>query len=439
VLAPPPQPGTPGSGLLSRNTTLGFLNPIPLETTKVQFAAGGGSPDPILFDLSGPAGGKPGETLVAWVLTLPREQTFARQSGFRIVSQSRTDLVQDVDYYPDAENNPLKRNIAYNPGAGNNPDDPTAGTAARSPCTSATAECLIVKFQPPGLGANDSITFSKGIRSGGAPVTSDDLCNTKITYVFSDGYSTTSNFRPCPSAALPLISSSWRPDPTVAPHIINTNLILAQEGPPPPCTPIPGTDTTLGCLDPTVTGLSDADPRFEGGQPGQSCNNGDLNGTIQGNVTVSADQNCRFTAPCDIQGNMTINGGNVYLGCTLEGSLTENSGVLVLGPSGKVGSNVQISQASSFALGPGAAIQGNLVIQGLPAGLPQPGAVCGTKVQGNVVVKNNVSPVEIGEPPGQQNCPGNTISGSLQCTNNSALTGGSNTAQGGRQGQCAKF
>src|SRR5262249_7887106 len=117
VLAPPPQPGTPGSGLLSPKTTLGFLNAIPLETTTTQLGTGGHSPGPILFDLSGPAGGKPGETLVAWVLTLPQEQAFARNGRFHIISQSRENLVQDVDYYPGAENNPLKRNIAYNPGA----------------------------------------------------------------------------------------------------------------------------------------------------------------------------------------------------------------------------------------------------------------------------------------------------------------------------------
>jgi hypothetical protein len=80
------------------------------------------------------------------------------------------------------------------------------------------------------------------------------------------------------------------------------------------------------------------------------------------------------------------------------------------------------------------------VVQGLPAGIPQPGTVCGTKVQGNVIVNNNMSLVEIGEPTGQQNCPGNRISGSLQCTgNNPVPTGGSNTVQGGRQNQCATF
>lgn len=437
VLAPPPQPGTPGSGLLSPNTTLGFLNPIPLETTKAQLAGGGGSADPIVFDLSGPAGGKPGETLVAWVLTLPQEQTFAKHGRFQIISQSRKDLVQDVDYYPGAENNPLKRNIGYNPGANNNPDDPSVGTAARNPCTSATAECLIVKFQSPGLGANDSITFSKGILSDGAPITDDELCKAKITYVFSDGYATTSNFRPCPAASVPLISSSWRPDPTVAPQIVKTNVLLVQ-GSPPPCTPIPGTDTTLGCLDPTETGLSDADPRFEGGQPGNSCNNGEVNGKIQGDVTVSAGQNCMFTNPCEIKGNLTINGGQVYLACAVDGNITENGGLLKLDASANVGGNVQISQASAFTLAPGVLIGGNLVIRSDTG--PQLGTVCGTQVKEDLVVQNNTSSIEIGAAPMTQNCAGNTVGGNLQCTGNTGmLTGGKNVVKGTASGQCVGF
>ena len=82
--------------------TTGFLNPIPHETTKAQMGTGVSSTDPIIFDLSGPIGGRPGETLVAWILTLPQEETFARHGLFHIVSQSRKDLVQDVDNYPDA-------------------------------------------------------------------------------------------------------------------------------------------------------------------------------------------------------------------------------------------------------------------------------------------------------------------------------------------------
>jgi hypothetical protein len=219
----------------------GFLNPIPHETTKAQLGTGGSATDPVIFDLSSPTGGKLGETLAAWVLTLPPGQTFAKHSRFRVVSQSRADLVQDVTYYPDAGNNPIMKDIAYHPGADDNSANPNIGTAADSPCTSATAECLMVKFQPPGLGTHDSISFSNGIlksilfskgmfSGGGAPITNDDLCKAKITYIFSDGYATTSKLGPCPAVSLPLISSSWRPDPTVSPRIVDTPELLAQGG-----------------------------------------------------------------------------------------------------------------------------------------------------------------------------------------------------------------
>jgi cytoskeletal protein CcmA (bactofilin family) len=575
----------------------GLLNPIPHETTKAQIETDGSSSASVIFDVASPTGGRPGETLVAWILTLAEEQTFTRDIRFHIVSQSRKDLVQDLDYYLHAGPNTLMRNIAYGPGADNNAGNRGAG----SPCAAPTAECLMVRFQTPGLGAHDTIKFSRSVFAGGAPITNDELCKAKITYVFSDGYATTSNLGPCPAASLPLVASSWRPDPTVAPRIIKTNVLLAalqspgtsqaasvigsaylnnsastnaiigfSHGPPdvtfsvpsannPACTGAFAGDTlcfnsgaagngyTLGgflatggatiltgttaalaanlnntvfeftgsvtvnngqsfqaghddglqllignnlvinapgptsfattavtytgpsgtfpfdlvygecCGPPAALGislpletslpctpdntghcpplsLSDADPSEEGGQPGNSCNNGEINGTISGNVTVSAGQYCRFTNPCEIQGNLTINGGSVYLNCALDGNLTENAGTLVLGPSAHVFGNVKISLASAFTIGPSVAIDGNLTIQNLPANEPQPGSVCGTQVKGNVAVTNNQSPIEIGETSPQQNCPGNTISGNLQCTgNNPVPTSGSNMVSGHNQ------
>jgi hypothetical protein len=602
---------TGGSNLLLPNPLVGalpmksgLLNPIPHETTKAQIETDGSSSASIIFGVSGPTGGKPGETLVAWILTVPQEQTFATDSRFPIVSQSREELVQDVDYYPHAGPNSLMRNIAYYPGADDTLANPIIGTAGPSPCASATAECLVVKFQRPGLGEHDSVSFSKSIRSSsGGPITNNDLCKAKITYVFSDGYATTSDFRPCPAASLPLVASSWGPDPTVAPRIIKTNVLLAalqsagtssqaasvigsaylnnsasqnavisfSHGPPDVTFSVPspnnsactgdfagdtlcfnsvaaGNGYTLGgflitggativtgtpaalaanlnntvfeftgtvtvtngqsfqaghddglqlkigsnlvinapgptaftttavtytgpsgtfpfdlvygecCGPPAKLGVSlplesslpctldpntgqcpplsiaDADPSEEGGQPGNSCNNGEINGTIDRNVTVSAGQYCRYTNPCEIKGNLTINGGSVYLNCAVDGNLTENAGTLVLGPSAHVFGNVEISQKSAFTIGPAVTIDGNLEIQHLPNTLPQPGAVCGTRVKGNLEVQNNRSSIEIGETSPQQNCPGNTISGNLVCEgNNPVPTSGSNKVSGHNQ------
>jgi hypothetical protein len=423
-----------GSGLLFPNTTLDFLNPIPHETTQAQVETGG-SIGSIVFDLSGPTSGGPGETLVAWILTLPKEQTFAKHNQFRVISQSRRDLIQDVSYYPDADNNSLLKEIGYYPDAGDNPEK----LGARStPCATPDAECLMVKFRPPGLEAQDSISFSKSILTDSTAITNDDLCKAKITYIFSDGYATTSNFGSCPATSLPLISSSWRPDPTAAPRLIHSNVLLAQASTSLPCTP----DSTGNC--PPLT-LADANPSEEGGQPGNSCSNGAINGKIQSNVIVSTGQNCVFTNPCEIKGNLTIvDGGSAYLACTVDGNVTENGGSLKLDASAQVFGNVQIgspqpsqAQASAFTIAPGAAIGGNLVIQNDPG--KQQGTVCGVQIKGNLVAQGNLSPIKIGGIPAQ-NCAGNTIGGNLTCTNNTpAPMGGNNVVKGQAQGQCVTF
>jgi hypothetical protein len=185
---------------------------------------------------------------------------------------------------------------------------------------------------------------------------------------------------------------------------------------------------------PLVEGLADASI-FEVLQPGQSCGG---TGTINGNLIVAANQNCVFTSPCEIKGNVTINGGSFWSDCTVDGNVIDNAGKFVLTStahsSAQVLGNVSISGASAFTLGPSVAIDGNLQIQNLPANEPQPGTVCGTTVQGNVQVKNNASPIQIGETAGQTNCPGNRIGGNLVCTgNNPVPTSGMNNVSGHNQ------
>jgi hypothetical protein len=428
-----------GSGLLFTNTTFsGLVNPIPYETTKAQLGTGGSSSDRAIFDLSGPLGGKAGETLVAWVLTLPQEQTFAGHGRFDIVSQSRKDLVQSVNFYPGPGNNPLMRHIAFQPGDDNNVDNPSIGAASPSPCVSATAECLIVKFQPPGLEAHHRISFSTSVLIGDAPITNDDLCKAKITYIFSDGFVTTSNFGPCPAAKLPLVASSWHPDPHVAPQIIKSNVLLVDTLPSTgPCTP-PNPLQPDQCPDPAASAPSDSDASKEGGQL-ISCDNGKTFGTgtgsglITGSVGglhINASQICAYNN-CEIIGNMTIDGGTVVLNCQLDGNLTVNSGQITLGEGAHVLGNVQISQSAGSTVSNGfnigtnttnpVGIDGNLTVQGL-VGPPTllGGSVCHTVVKGNVTVQNNISqsPIEIGDPDPNQNCPGISVGGSLVCKNN---------------------
>jgi hypothetical protein len=470
-LSPAPQPATTaqlpvpqqaevlngGSGLLSCVTgsspnciqLTGLTSPIPYETTKAQLETRGNSSDRVIFDLSGPVDGKPGETLVAWVLSLPEGQTFAGQRGFDITSQSRKDLVEDVKYFPGAGDNPLLRKAAYDPGADNNPEYPGIGATSSSQCAATTTACLIVKFLAPGLGADDSIVFSQSILSGGAPITQDELCKAKITYMFSDGYMTTSNFGRCPPASRALVASSWRPDPFVAPHFIKSNMLLAAAPIIRPCTVDTTGDNAGLCKDPSKTPPEDQDmvAPLDGGQLSQSCDNGatysnKVSGTIKGpNVIISGGQTCNYT-DCEFLGSLTINGANATLtSCQVDGNLTINAGTLTLAPPDPpnhpqpvlVIGNVEIGTTQArlsnvFSIA-AANINGNVAVQNLPANEPSflpsnaSGLVCGSTVSGAVTVNNSASLIQIGESGQQTNCAVNTIAGGFSCKN-STVTGG---------------
>jgi hypothetical protein len=195
--------------------------------------------------------------------------------------------------------------------------------------------------------------------------------------MFSDGFVTTSNFRHCPAGSLPMIASSWRPDPHVAPHVIKSNVLLVDTLPTLPCTPVDGV-----CPDAANSAPADSDYTTEGGQLDQTCDNGvtfgnDTFGIIKGPpLTVNAGKVCNYKSPCEIQTNLTINGGQVTLNCQLDGNLTVNSGSITLGESAHVLGNVQISQNAGSMLANGfrigntvgqAQIDGNLTIQNLTA------------------------------------------------------------------------
>jgi hypothetical protein len=201
-----------------------------------------------------------------------------------------------------------------------------------------------------------------------------------------------------------------------------------------PCTPVQS-DSGLVCPDTSRTPPADIDPKQEGGQLGTTCNNGPTKGTIRGNVTVSAGQNCSYKN-CEIMGSLTVNGGTASLDtCQVDDGITVIAGTLSFVNS-SAESNVGISQASFFNVGPDAQIQGNLTIQKL--GPNNSGTVCDTQVQGNVSVNNNMStmPIQIGETT-QTNCAGNVIQGNLSCAGNTKTPiSGSNKVQGSVQGQC---
>ena len=169
---------------------------------------------------------------------------------------------------------------------------------------------------------------------------------------------------------------------------------------------------------------------------GNACN-GVYNGNFQGNLTISAGQNCVFIGGA-ITGNIRLDGGNL--------SLTNTS----------VNGNVLAQNGGSFSIGPSVTIDGNLQAHNLPAG----GAgnqVCDSVITGNLQYQNSGTPIEIGS--GSPTCTGNAIGGNvqfhnnngqglisnntinsnLQCQNDTPPASGipgSNTVGGQKQGEC---
>jgi sugar lactone lactonase YvrE len=146
---------------------------------------------------------------------------------------------------------------------------------------------------------------------------------------------------------------------------------------------------------------------------GTACN-GTYSGIFQGNITVSAGQNCTF-----------VNGG-------VTGNVTENGGNLTLTQS-QVGGNVQI-MGGTFTIGPGSTVGGNLQIQNLPTGAG-PNQVCGTTVNGNLQFQDSGTALLIGST-NPASCAGNNVGGDLQVQNNTAATTvAGNTVGGNLQDQ----
>jgi hypothetical protein len=191
---------------------------------------------PITFDLPGPVDGLPGDTLTAWILIVPQGEMLD-SAAFKLISQSREDLLQDVDFpHPD-------------------PDVPY------SPCAPAGVQCIEVEFNrnaERGFGAfaTDHIQFSLRILIGGSLITLDELCGAKIVYIFKSGAIITSTLGPCsgPGATV-LTANSQNPDATTPNQIVSPGTLVTSSDP--PCTLDPATGL---CRDPRETGVEDGNP-----------------------------------------------------------------------------------------------------------------------------------------------------------------------------------
>jgi hypothetical protein len=168
---------------------------------------------------------------------------------------------------------------------------------------------------------------------------------------------------------------------------------------------------------------------------GNRCN-GNYNGTFQGSITVSAGQNCTFVGG-GITGNVTVNGGNLALA------------------NAKVTGNVSIQGRSAFSIDQGSEITGTLGIR-KDVSRSSTNQICGAKLDGNVVVSTNATPIQIGS--SDVSCTGNSFGGNLvidgntaattvynntvgkilSCAGNTSITGGGDSAHT-RRGQCSAF
>jgi hypothetical protein len=158
-----------------------------------------------------------------------------------------------------------------------------------------------------------------------------------------------------------------------------------------------------------------------------------------------------------VAGNFTCSGA--FSGITVTGNLSVPAGATCVLLGGNVRGSVQAVNAAALQYD-SVTVGGNVQITGL-TGLP-PGqvanSICRSTVRGSLQVTSNGRRISIGDNPpcaGGNRVDGavqvtsnhalvrvsrNTIGGSLQCTGNSpATTGiaGSNTATGGKSGQCA--
>jgi YVTN family beta-propeller protein len=131
---------------------------------------------------------------------------------------------------------------------------------------------------------------------------------------------------------------------------------------------------------------------------GNLCN-GIYDGTFNGNLTVSAGQDCIFLNG-KITGNVKVVGGNFALNRAT------------------VGGNVTVNDGGTYWLGPAATIGGNLKIQNIPPGSAN-NSICGAMVNGNTQFDNNGTAVQVGST-APLFCAGNAIANNLEVVGNSS-------------------
>jgi hypothetical protein len=144
----------------------------------------------------------------------------------------------------------------------------------------------------------------------------------------------------------------------------------------------------------------------------------------------------------------------MFVGGGINGNVEVNGGSLALA-NAKITGNVSVKGGSAFSFGEGSEVTGNLEIQNVASGSTT-NQICGAKLDGNVQLSTNATPIQIGS--SNASCLGNSFGGNveidgntaavtvynnavgknLSCSNNTSITGGGNSAQK-KNGQCSNF
>jgi hypothetical protein len=204
----------------------------------------------------------PESPLNVLVIMLPSGLKFDSKNQFNLISQSPNNLIQDADYVPDNDNNPSNPNAKY-----------PLGPATYSACTAKGAQCLIVEFNAPGFGPNDSLTFSQGILIGRVPATLQQLAGANVTFALNlpsaSGSTTTGQYITTTELEFDSTTgqdtASTQTTSTTIPPTVTNPVSIAGSGAP-PCTPIVNQFGMLVCQSPVNTGVADGNACSEGGQ-----------------------------------------------------------------------------------------------------------------------------------------------------------------------------
>ena len=188
-------------------------------------------------------------------------------------------------------------------------------------------------------------------------------------------------------------------------------------------------------FDPTSTGTSKGFSYFVAAQNcavpasglnGYNCN-GVYTGTYRGTLLVFDGQFCSFSNG-GVTGNLLQFGGTVVLegSSFVNGNLFSYGGGLWISNS-TVGNGLEVIGDGTYSIGPAAIIAGNLQILG-PGSSSGANQVCGSTVRQSLLLQYSGAAAQIGSSAG---CPGNTVGGNLQVQNNNgATTIDSNTVGG---------